>query len=840
MPRASLTLLLFALAAPLAAQHVQAPVVDDGARVTLANTIHPRIAALGASGPMDPATPLERMLLVLKREPGTQASLDRLLRDQQDPASPRYHQWLTPEAFGEQFGPPAAQVAAASAWLRSHGLRVDGLAPSGMTLTFSGTAAQVGRAFGTRLMEYQADGATHHANATSLSIPEGLAGFVSGVASLHDFRRPYLHTLKGRLPAPGPQATGTGPQATAAGGTHYVGAEDFAALYNLGPAYAAGATGKAVTIGIVGRTDLAAQDYVLFQSLQNPARWNAGGFLQVLYNGPNPGFSDAGERMEAAIDTQWSSAVAPGAKVLLVVSGSSYTTDGVDLSAQYLVDNNLAPVISVSFGACEAALGTALNDFYTQLWAQAAGQGISVFVSTGDNGAAGCDDPSAFEAIYGRGVSGIASTPFNTAVGGTQFVEGSSAYWTFTGGTGLAPRTVTGPIPEAAWNESNLSGSGYRLYAGSGGVSAVHPKPSWQAGPGVPADGMRDLPDVALNAASGHDGSLVCLDGDIYIAGGTSVAAPCMAGMMALVVQQHGRQGNANPGLYRLAQTAPAVFRDITAGTDSVPGVTGHNAGPGYDLCTGLGSVDGSALVQNWAAAGQPLAATVTQPGAQITVASGTSLAFIGSAPGAGVTGSWAFGDGATAPGFSAVHTYVNLGSGTLTRRATLTVTDGVNTGSASVTVVVTPGPVSVAITAPWASPGVLPGLPLTFTARATSLAPIVSTQWDFGDGFQAATLTASHAFGSYALRPYTVTFSARDANGASASTSMLVVCDQASVLDCNGDGARDVRDLLRLAASWGTAAGAGLVAGCDLNGDARVDDTDLDLWLQSFVPVAP
>ena len=837
-------LLLLALGAgPALAAGSAMPPLDESMRVAVPQSVHPRIADRVATGAVDPALPMERLLLVLTPDPPVQAAREQFLKDQQDPASPEYHHWLTPEAYGARFGPSPAQVDAAASWLASHGLRVDRVAPSGQAITFSGAAAQVEEAFATPILEYQVDGVRHRANAAPVTVPAALAGFVGGVVSLHDFPREPRHLA--RSPA--------GVDTTYGGNA--IGALDYAAIYDLGPAYAAGFNGAGVTIGIVGRTEIPAGDNALFQALQDQSPSRYTGSLQIQVNGPDPGLMDGDEQMEAEIDTQWSMATAPGASVLLVVSPMSATSDGVDLSAQYLVETNAASVLSYSFGACEQDLGSAANTFYNQLWSQAAAQGITVFVATGDAGAAGCDSPVAFSGTR-KAVSGMAATPYNVAVGGTMFAEGAgSGYWGAPQGLGVNPRTATGYIPEAAWNESASTTGGFRLYAGGGGASTIYAKPAWQQGL-TPADGHRDLPDLALDAGVDHDSFMVELDGQLMYAGGTSVAAPCMAGIMALVVQKNGRQGNINPTLYTLA--GRAGFHDITSGNNWVPGVTGYSAGPGFDLCTGLGSPDAWGLVSAWPVPTSSVSAAITAPTSSYgRIASGTTLSFSGTGASTALnplTYQWEFGDGGTATGATAAHTYLNTSGQVRTFQASLTATDGVNFGVAFVPVQVAPAAMSATILMPVTDAALLPGVAIAFQGSATPSpgAQITSYAWDFGDGGKAATASASHTFAENDSTYYKVVLTARDSAGATATATMQVLADSSLVLDTasnydsGGNPQVDVRSLLQLAAAWNPATQAsaadhaGLVIGCDLNGDGSVNDTDLTLWINAFNLVMP
>jgi pseudomonalisin len=335
-----------------------------------------------------------------------------------------------------------------------------------------------------------------------------------------------------------------------------------------------------------------------------------------------------------------------------VVSKTTATTDGVDLSAQYIVNNDLAPVMSTSFGLCEAYMSSGENAFYNTLWQQAAAQGITSFVSSGDAGAADCSAASASSGS-GLAVNGLSSTPYNVAVGGTQFSDQGGGYWSATNNAYYT--SATGYIPEAAWNESGNNG-GTGLWSTGGGASSVYAKPAWQVAPGVPQDGKRDLPDVSLTAA-GHDGYLVKSQGNLYVMSGTSASAPAFAGLMALIVQKTGqRQGNANPRFYQLGNAqygaaGTSVFHDTASGNNSVPGVTGYSSVTGYDLATGLGSVDANALVNNWAVPATPLAVTSSPALSNGTV--GTSYSSALAATGGSAPYSWTVSAGTLPAGLS-------------------------------------------------------------------------------------------------------------------------------------------------------------------------------------------
>jgi hypothetical protein len=623
------------LAYPLSKLHAQTAqpsekrigAIDESSLVVLRGNLHPLAIAANDRGEVATDLPMERMLLVLGRDSAPESELQNLLAAQQDKTSPAFHSWLTPAQFGERFGASKQDLQTLSAWLASHGFRVNRVAQSGMTIEFSGTAGQVKEAFHTAVHAYFVNGERHYANALDPQIPAALAPVVAGINTLHDFRKkPASHVLgkASRIANTSmwqPEFTFSG----AAGVAHFLAPGDFAKIYNTAALYKNGIDGTGQSVAIVARNNINLSDVQIFRiafglPVNDP---------QIILDGPDPGNLAGPEETEADLDVQWSGAIAPKATIKFVVSASTNTTDGVDLSALYIVDNNLAPVLSASFGQCEQRLGQTENTFFNNLWEQAAAQGITTVISSGDNGPAGCDgDSQSTPASQGLAVNGLASTPFNIAVGGTQFNENGadSTYWSST--NGLDQSSVLGYIPENVWNEScadtNQCGRA-SLFASSGGASTLYSKPSWQVGAGVPNDGKRDLPDVSLDAAAGHDGYLLCQDGicttnsggqlvNAELVGGTSAGAPTFAAIMALIVQKtNSRQGQANFVLYPLAagqnaancnSSAPpqsqCIFNDITAGNNNVPGQTGSAATAGYDLATGWGSVNAANLAANW------------------------------------------------------------------------------------------------------------------------------------------------------------------------------------------------------------------------------------------------
>jgi hypothetical protein len=730
MPRISLSLKIvlktftFVLAAfspALAQTHLPAPrsrvlqAVDDASVTTLSGNTHPLARPEFDQGALANATPINRIVLILERSPEQELALQQLIDQQQDKTSSTYHQWLTPETFGAAFGPSDRDLSALTTWLSSHGFSGIQVNAARTFVEFNGTAGLIHSAFRASMHRYVVQGSQHFANASDPAIPAALAPVVAGIASLNNFpRRAASHKAGNfRYEAATNRTTRLPDQAQIAqtqsavkpaftinesGNTTYgVTPYDFATIYNVLPLWNASTPidGTGQTIAIVGQSDINPADFVNFRKLfglplGNTATPTGTEYLNIIYNGPNPGIN--GDEGEGDIDTQWSGAVAKGATIDYVVSQGTEVTQGTDLSAIYIVDNNLAPVMSYSYGQCELFLGAAGNAFYKTLWQQAAAQGITVLNAAGDSGSAACDTAGVQGAGEGLAVNGLASTPYNIAVGGTDFYmpNGGTAFWN----TASDPAThvsAKGYIPETPWNESctnsvfatsgTFSGQtpeqicnstiaasdGLLSVVGAGGgasgctqsngnsvftCKAGYPKPSWQTGVGVPADGVRDIPDVSLFSSAGFFGAfyIVCqqstnADGlpcslnapayDFAGYGGTSLSTPAFAGILALVNQKTGsRQGNANYVLYNLAgqqnrsgaacssitgvPASGCVFNDVTTDTVAMPclkstpnctvtnpadryGVlSGYDSTPGYDLATGLGSVNATNLVNSW------------------------------------------------------------------------------------------------------------------------------------------------------------------------------------------------------------------------------------------------
>src|SRR5258708_2429069 len=435
--------------------------VDDARRTTLSGNVHPLARAEFDRGAVAESQPMNRILLLLKRSDEQESALQDTLAKQQDKSSPTFHQWLTPEQFGAQFGPADADIQAVTDWLTRQGFTVGKVYSGKTVIEFSGTAGQVQRAFGTAIHNYQANGKTYSANASDPQIPAALALVVRGVVSLHNFPRQFYARRFGTL-RKGPGKSAVDPLVTMPNpfgpGTFYgLGPGDFAKIYGVpatcgNPAVAC--TGSGQTIAIVGETNLLVTDVQQFRSVFGlPATFDAN---SIVYNGEDPGITSTDEEGEADLDTQWSGGIAPGATIKYVLSASTPASQGVDLSALYIVEHNLAAVMIESYGACESSLGSRENSFVNGLWQQAAAQGITVSVSTGDSGSAGCDDPHQEGlATHSPAVSGLASTPYNVAVGGTDFDEFNTwlNFWNSTNDS-VTGTSAKGYIPEIPWNQS--------------------------------------------------------------------------------------------------------------------------------------------------------------------------------------------------------------------------------------------------------------------------------------------------------------------------------------------------------------------------------------------------
>ncbi|HMH05738.1 MAG TPA: protease pro-enzyme activation domain-containing protein [Terriglobales bacterium] len=713
---------------------------------------HPLARAEFDRGRVEGSMRINRAAMVFKLAPAQQAALEKLLAEQQNPHSPNYHKWLTPEQYASRFGMSEADLSQVSAWLKSQGLTVNGYSRARTRLFFSGTASQVESAFHTEFHRYLVNGETPFANATELSVPQALSSVLLGFRGLENFRPlPRAHAVKANFTS---HVTGN----------HFVSPGDFATIYNLKPLYDAGFDGTGVKIVVVGQTQILTADIDAFRSAAGLPATN----LQLVPIDSSTGFS-TGDEVESDLDVEWTSGVAKNAAILFVYAGASSLTKNVFDALEFAIDNNLAPVISTSYGNCEAHL-TGFTATLRSDVQQANVQGQTVMAASGDAGAADCESQTAQSATQGLAVDAPGSIPEVTAMGGTEFsgdaagavtgtapntTAGATAFWGGTDATSDNLSSALSYIPEVGWNDTALSimNSG-GLSASGGGVSAVFAKPSWQTAL-TPADSHRDVPDISLTSSPNHDSSLICSqalfgttptscsagfrasDGSLGAVGGTSVASPAFAGIVAILNQatQSSGLGNINPTLYSLAVSTPTAFHDITTGDNIVPCTTGstgcpsshtigYSAGAGYDLVTGLGSVNANVLVTSWPSfvatpdfslGGSPI--SVLGPGQ-----SGTSTITV--SPTNGFTGTVALACSGLPAGATCAFVPPSLASGT----STLTVTTSAATpiASSSITVTGTSGSlshatsVSLTVSAP-------PTPDFTIAAGALSSATVVA-----------------------------------------------------------------------------------------------------------------
>ena len=648
--------------------------IESANAVPLTGTLHPLAKSEYEAGLVDNAKVLQGMTIDFKRSEAQEASLKALLAAQQEPSSPSYHQWLTPAQFGQQFGMSAADLAQVSAWLQQEGFTVTSVSQSSNSISFNGSVASVEKAFQTQIHNYNVNGETHFANSTQISIPSALGGLVNNVHGLNDFKlKPKL--VKKRF-------------TSGLTGSHYLAPGDLAVIYDINPLYTAGDTGKGVTIAVVGQTDIVPADITDFRAaaglpVNNPTVFTVPGTTpSSVATG-----AASNDLSETDLDLEYSGGVATAASIILVNSGD------VGTSLQYAIQNTIngitVPIISQSYGACEASYQTAAITATESLLEQANSQGQTVVLASGDTGAADCDDSATQtiqSATQGLAVDYPGSSAFATDAGGSEFMgdgtaaapqTGAGTYWSANGSGSVSDDVITSAksyIPEMAWNDTAFAiTQNGGLSAGGGGASALFGKPSWQTGvPNIPADSHRDVPDISLDASPDHDSYLYCTqvttvgspnayvsscqatsfrlsdpgqsdnDDFLALAGGTSFAAPEFAGLLAVIEQKlatgGGGLGNINPTLYKLASNATtyaSAFHDITTGNNQVPCTsgtpdcpTGSNPVIGYVAGTGYDQATGIGTVDanNLATA---FAALVQATGTKtaVTVAPGTSVA---------------------------------------------------------------------------------------------------------------------------------------------------------------------------------------------------------------------
>ncbi len=645
---AALSLLILS-AAGLQAQKPEPRItgpVSSSVRSALAGSHPARARAENEAGRVDGTYRIQSASITLGRSDAQQAALDALIAAQQDPSSPQYHQWLSPDDFAARFGAADADLAAVQNWLEQQGLKVEGISRNRSTITFSGSAAQVEQAFATEMHYYNLNGVKHFAPSTDLSVPAAMAPAVLAVGNLSDFR-PHSH----KRPVPAFTSSQTG--------SHFLQPGDVSTIYDINAAYNAGYNGSGQTIAVIGQSAVISSDITTFQTAAGvPVRVPS----MTLMPGTGSSALYTGDESESDLDLEYASAIAKGANIVFVYTGSSPNYGAFD-ALGYAITNKLAPIISVSYGDCEVDLGT----FYASenaLIQQAAAQGQTVVSASGDEGSTDCYQDTSLSVAQREAVSvdWPASSQYVTGMGGTEFPTasvaiGNTTYWAAQGTTDVIA-SAKSYIPEQVWNDDSAS---IGLSAGGGGISTETPRPTWQTGvPGIPSGSFRLVPDVSLSSSPNNAGYLYCssdttdtgINGscangfrdatntNLTVAGGTSFAAPIFAGMIAIINQKIGStagQGVINPTLYTLAANATtyaSAFHDITSGSNeclagttycATAATTLYSATTGYDLASGLGSVDLYNLMMAWPNASLSLTSKTTVTAATLTPLAGAS-----------------------------------------------------------------------------------------------------------------------------------------------------------------------------------------------------------------------
>jgi len=614
--------------------------IDEAKLVTLRGNVRPEATVGNDRGPVPENFPMEHMMLQLQRPPELQTELEQFIDDLHDPKSPNFHKWITAQQFGERFGVAQQDIDTVTRWLESYGFKINSIYPSYTLIDFSGTASQVRAAFHAEIHHLDVQGVHHIANISEPQIPAALAPAVMGVVSLHSFQPHPAHKMRG------PGATFTFPGKS--GGTEYgMAPGDLATIYNLNPLFNSGVSGQGQTIVLIENTNLfSSSDWSTFRSTFGLSSFSSGSLTTVHPgNCSNPGVVASSEA-EAILDAEWASAAAPSAAIQMATCADTSTTFGGLIALQNLVSSSNQPpaIVSISYSACEAGFGSAANSAFNSAYQQAVARGISVFVAAGDSGAASCDNGSS-GASHGIAVNGLGSSPYDVAVGGTDFSDtfshSNSTYWNSTNSSNFSSARFY--VPEIPWDNSCASSliasfegyvatygsSGFcnsplgqqnfqTTVAGGGGPSgcatgspAINSvvsgscqgwaKPSWQSVLGNPNDRVRDLPDVSMFAANGiwshyyvfcwsdigNGGSLCGGNPSAWSgAGGTSFGAPILAAIQALVNQSTGsRQGNPNPVYYKLAAGEYG-----SSGNSSCNSANGNNVGSScifYDVTQG-------------------------------------------------------------------------------------------------------------------------------------------------------------------------------------------------------------------------------------------------------------
>jgi len=604
--------------------------INSPERFLLKNSHTPKARAEMDAGRLPGDTRIQGASIFFSRSPEQEADFQALLKAQYTPGSPMFHQWLTPDQFAARYGMADADIAKTQLWLQQRGFALEGVSRSKNRIFFSGTAEQIEAAFDTQMHFYNSpDGKKHYAPSGDLSVPGALAGVVLNVSNVSTFRPHSRVRMRGPVRAPSAKFT------SSQTGNHFLTPGDIATIYDITPAYNAGFTGAGQTIAVVGQSAIAVADIENFQK--------ANGFTvkdPTMTLVPMSGTSTVvtGDESESDLDLEYAGGIAKGATLNFVFTGTGQNFHVFD-ALQYAVDQKLAQVISTSYGECETGLS---GTDYSQLegvLAQAASQGQTVIGPSGDSGSTDCSGETGSNLTTAQqealAVDFPASSEYVTGMGGSEFPAAdvgatNTQYFQVSSGTDVIASALS-YIPEQVWNDDDSTNG---LSAGGGGISTFTARPSWQTGvPGIPTGTFRLVPDISMTASPNDAGFLYCssdaktgvtgscsngfrdsTDVNLTVAGGTSFDAPMFAGMVAIINQALNStgQGVINPTLYTLASnstTYSKVFHDITQGTNectsgpsfcSTAGEANYAAGTGYDLASGLGSIDFDLLLMAW------------------------------------------------------------------------------------------------------------------------------------------------------------------------------------------------------------------------------------------------
>jgi hypothetical protein len=760
-------------------------------------------------GRADGRQPMPGVALAFQLSPAAQRELDVLVTELQVRNSPNYHKFLTPAQYASRFGLSQNDINKIAAWLRSEGFTNLSVANNRLEVSFDGTVAQIERVFETQIHTYLVNGVLHFANSTDPSVPAALAGTALAMRHLHNF-------------SPKPRVKVQPHLTSYVTGNHYLTPDDFATIYDINPLYnllPTPITGSGQQIAIVGQSTVSTTDLNNFRSAAGlPAST-----VDMILVGGNP-TRCSGDETESDLDLEWSGGVAKDASIIFVYagvdSGLTCTTrvNNVFDALQYAIENDVAPFISTSYGACEAANGEETDDVIEGWAEEAVSQGQTITSASGDLGAADCEQDGSTSATTGLAVDMPASIQYVTGAGGNEFTGDVSEcpetgcpnntapadppYWAGSNDGSDAVNTALEYIPEEAWNDTdNPLNTGQLISASGGGASIFYPKPSWQTGTGVPNDGARDVPDIAITASDYHDPYLICSEdqsttscavgfresagGDFTAVGGTSAAAPTFTAIMALVNQYVGNTpptglAPINPTLYTLPGNNPNPFHDVTTGNNIVPcvvgtpdcttGSFGFSAGVGYDQVTGLGSVDAYNLAQIWART--PTTTDLSASSNNVNV--GASVTFTATVSPTTATGTVNFYDNGST---------TSLGSGSVSSGTATLTTSSLPQGSDSVTAVYS-GDSSDRLSTSAATLVTVTGPDFTIGASPTS----VSVGQSATSNPITLTITPTDGFNSQVTfscsgLPTGATCSAAPVtpNGTSASTTSLTVTTGAS-----------------------------------------------------------